>query len=75
MKRPEDDFAAGSEAYPRRDCWRKVWRGRAKALLRVEVLRAEVEGVDLTAARAKVLVADIVRDEGVDRGIGWLEMG
>ena len=44
----------GSEAYPRRDCWRNVWRGRVNAELRAEVLKAEVKGVDLDAARAKV---------------------
>lgn len=50
----------GSEAYPRRDCWRKVWRGKVNAVLRVEVLKAEVEGVDLKAARAKVRAVEAI---------------
>lgn len=50
----------GSEAYPRRDCWRKVCRGKVNAVLRVEVLKAEVEGADLNAARAKVRAVEVI---------------
>lgn len=59
MKRPDEDFV-DSEAYPRRDCWRKVWRGRVKAVLRAEVLKAEVDGVDLNAARAMLRAAEAI---------------
>lgn len=31
-----------------------------KAVLRVEILKAELDGVDLNAARAKVRVADAI---------------
>lgn len=50
----------GSEEYPRRDCWRKVWRGKVNAVFRVEVLNAVVEGLDLNAARAKVRAVEAI---------------
>lgn len=47
----------GSEAYPRRDCWRNVWRGRVNAEFRAEVLKADVDGA-LNAARATLRAAE-----------------
>jgi hypothetical protein len=56
----EEDLV-GSEEYPRRDCWRKVWRGKVNAVFRVEVLNAVVEeGLDLNAARAKVRAVEAI---------------
>ena len=60
MYSPEDEDLVGSEAYPRRDWWRKVWRGKVNAVLRAEVLKAEVEAVDLKAARAKVRAVEAI---------------
>lgn len=46
-------------AYPRRACWRKAERGRAKFEVLLEVLNAD-EGADLVAARANVRAVEAI---------------
>ena len=60
MNKPEEEDFEGAEAYARRDCCWKVWRGGAKVPLRAETLKAEVDDVDLHAARAKVCALEAI---------------